>query len=278
MYALAPAPRGDIVASSHQVRPTSHDFPVINDPKQGEREYFARIGPEGIRHSLTKPFGDEFCTQYLAQLTALFGLIAPPTARIANFGCGTGWLSLVLAQRGYEVQGVDISEDAIRAAQAAAQERGLPNANFVAHDYESFDGREQFDYCVFFDALHHAESELNALRCAHAALKPGGCAITFEPGSGHSRAESSLRAVEQFHVHEKDMPPSHIVKVARVAGFRRHLVLPHPYQLNRRVYRRAYHRATSPADLQGRRWLGVLRSVWQLLRWRSDPGLVVLWK
>lgn len=253
--------------------------PVAHDPKQGEREYYTRIGAEGMRHSLAKPFVDDDCGQNLAKMTALFSLLDPPPRRVVEFGCGTGWLSLSLAQRGYDVLGIDIAADAIRGAAAAAAERGLANVKFAAADYESFaPAGELFDYAVFCDSLHHAESELAALRCAHAALKPGGCAITLEPGSGHSRSESSVRAVETFHVHEKDMPPSHIIQVARLAGFRRHLVLPHPYQLNRHVYRRTYHRAKSPGDLQGRRWLGALRSIGQLLRWRTDPGLVILWK
>lgn len=249
------------------------------DPKQGERDYYARIGAEGIRHSLAKPFVDDDCRQYLAQMTALFSLLKPPPGRIVDFGCGTGWLALHLAERGYDVLGIDISADAIRHAQAAAAASHLPSAAFTAADYETFvhDG-EPFDYVIFFDSLHHAESEVDALRCAHLALKPGGCVIALEPGSGHSRAASSVRAVEQYQVHEKDMPPARIVRAARAAGFQRHMVLPHPYQLNRHVYRRTYHRAESPGELRSQRLLGVLRSIWQLLRWRADPGLVILWK
>lgn len=251
---------------------------MSHDPKQGEREYYARLGPEGIAHSLRKPYVDDHCPQYLAVLTALFSLMDPPPRRVIEFGCGTGWLALSLAQRGYEVLGVDISEDAIRHARAAALARGQTGVEFAAWDYETFSGHNRFDYAIFHDALHHAESELAALRCAYGALAPGGCVITFEPGSGHGSSESSIRAVGEFHVHEKDMPPSHIVEVGRQAGFARHLVLPHPYQHNRLVYRRAYHRAGSKAGLSGLWLLSMLRSIRQLLRWRQDPGLVLMWK
>lgn len=251
---------------------------MTSDSKQGERDYYAQLGAEGIAHSLGKPFSDDCCPQYLAALTALFSLMAPPPGRIVEFGCGTGWLSLYLAQRGYEVTGVDIAEDAIRHARAAAEARKLSHAQFHADDYESFAGAARFDYAIFHDALHHAESELAALRCAHAALAPGGCVIAIEPGSGHDAAESSRQAVTQFNVHEKSMPPAHIIKVARAAGFTRHLVLPHPHQLNRRVYRRAYHRAETPGNLSGLRFLSLGRTMGQLLPWRQDPGLVMLWK
>ena len=248
------------------------------DPKQGERDYYARLGAEGVAHSLGKPFIDDCCPQYLAAMTALFSLMAPPPRRVVEFGCGTGWLSLYLAQRGYEVLGLDISEDAVRLARTAARDRGLAGIEFTACDYEAFAGQARFDYAIFHDALHHAESELAALRCAYAALVPGGCVIIIEPGSGHDTAESSRRAVAEFHVHEKSMPPAHVIRVGRQAGFIRHLVLPHPYQHNRLVYRRAYHQAGSRLDLAGLWCLSLLRSLRSLLHWRKDPGLVVLWK
>lgn len=248
------------------------------DPKQGERDYYSRLGPEGIAHSLGKPFSDDCCPQYLAAMTALFSLLPPPPGRVVEFGCGTGWLSLALAQRGYAVLGVDIAEDAVRHARAAAQARGITGVEFVASDYESFSGRTGFDCAVFHDALHHAESELAALRCAYAALAPGGCVITLEPGSGHEAAASSRQAVAEFGVHEKSMSPAHIIRVGRAAGFARHLVLPHPFQHNRLVYRRAYHRAGGRRQLAELWLLSLARSLRSLLRWRQDPGLVVMWK
>jgi 2-polyprenyl-3-methyl-5-hydroxy-6-metoxy-1,4-benzoquinol methylase len=248
------------------------------DPKQGERDYYAQLGAEGIEHSLGKPFSDDCCAQYLAAMTAIFNLLAPPPARVVEFGCGTGWLSLFLAQRGYEVLGVDIAREAADLARRAATSRGLRGVEFVASDYENFEGNGRFDYAIFHDALHHAESELAALRCAYTALAPGGCLITLEPGSAHATALTSRDAVARFGVHEKSMPPSHIIAVARQAGFTRHLVLPHPHQHNRLIYRRAYHRVQSRRELAGLRILSFARTLWQLLRWRQDPGLVLLWK
>ncbi len=82
-------------------------------------------------------------------MTALFGLMAPPPRRIIEFGCGTGWLSLALAQLGYDVVGVDISADAIRHAEAARVERRQERARFVAADYETFATPAPSDYALF---------------------------------------------------------------------------------------------------------------------------------
>lgn len=247
------------------------------DPKQGERDYFARIGPAGIAHSVGKPFSDDNCAQYLAALTALFGLLAPPPRRIVEFGCGTGWLALCLAQRGYDVLGVDISEDAVAHARATRDARGLTRADFVAADYEAFATTAPFDYAIFHDSLHHAEDERAALACAWRALTPDGVAITLEPGAGHHDSVTSQRAIREFGVHEKDMPPRHIVRLAREVGFRRWLVLPHPHDLTRSFYRRAYHAAATPFELFSRRCLGTLRALRRMFATRNH-GLVVLWK
>lgn len=249
----------------------------MHDPKQGEREYFARIGEAGRQHAARKPFSDEHCLEYLVNVTAFMALMRPPPARIAEFGCGTGWLGLLFAERGYEIVGVDISPDAIAIAEQLRDARQLTNATYHVADYEDIRIDPPVDYVLFHDALHHAESEIAALRAAHAALVPGGAVFCIEPGEGHSQAASSIRAVREFGVHEKDMPPRHILRTARQAGFRRHVVLPWPWFHTRSVYRPIYSASRGPIDLLGRKALSFVRLVRYFFRTRRQ-GLVVLYK
>ena len=247
------------------------------DPKQGEREYFARIGPAGIAHSNGKPFSDEDCPIYLANMDALFNLVAPPPGRLVEFGCGVGWLSLCFAQRGYRVTGVDISPDAIAAACVQRDGRQINGAEFLVADYEEFATTEPCDYALFYDSLHHAEDEGAALRCAYRSLRAGGMLIAFEPGRGHSKKPNSVRAVAEYGVHEKEMPADYIVKLGREAGFRRHLVMPRPHQVSRLLYRPAYSAATSQFDLRFRYWYSRWRVILLMLG-RRRPTFVILWK
>jgi SAM-dependent methyltransferase len=247
------------------------------DPKQGERDYFARIGSAGLLHATRKPFSDDFCPQNLANMDALFHLLGPPPGRLVEFGCGVGWLSLFLAQRGYEVTGVDIAPEAIAAAQRESQARGLANARFVVGDFESFHATEPYDYALFYDSLHHAEDELTAVRCAHTALRPDGVMIAFEPQAGHSQTAVSLKAVEEFGVHEKDMPPGYIARLGQQAGFRRHLILQRPHELIRSLYRPSYRNGTGRFDLKIRLLLSKLRVIRRLFR-RDEEHFIILWK
>jgi SAM-dependent methyltransferase len=251
--------------------------PPMTDPKQGEREYFARIGEEGRKHALRKPFSDDHCLEYLANVTTLMSLLRPPPARIVEFGCGTGWLGQLFAQRGYEVIGVDISPEAIAMAEQLKLERGLSNATYLVADYEDVKIDPPADYVLFHDAFHHAESEIAAMRAAYNALVPEGMVLCIEPGEGHSQSESSRRAVEEFGVHEKDMPPRTIIRHGRAAGFRRHLVLPWPWFHLRSVYRPAYSDTRTQFDLRAKKFLSLVRLFKYFFRTRRQ-GLVLLWK
>ena len=54
----------------------------------------------------------------------------PPYGRALDLGCGTGFWSVRLAQRGWEVTGVDIVPKALRSARARARDAGV-EAKFV---------------------------------------------------------------------------------------------------------------------------------------------------
>lgn len=246
------------------------------DPKRGEREYFARIGEAGRQHAAGKPFSDEKCAVYLANLAAMLEIMPPPPARIVEFGCGTGWLGQLLAQRGYEVVGIDISPDAIELARQTAADCDL-NVTYRVADYEDAPTTTDADIVIFHDALHHAESETAALRAAYAVLRRPGMVVCIEPGAGHSQSEGSRRAVAEFGVHEKDMPPPKILRYARAAGFRRYAVLPLPDAFLHTTFRRADLAATSALHTLWRRIWSVYRTVRLHFRSRRQ-GMVILWK
>ncbi len=251
--------------------------PPPNDPKQGEREYYARIGAQGIAHAIAKPYSDDACPAIFADLTAIFHLLAPPPGRVLEFGCGVGWLSLLLARRGYDVTGVDISPDAIAIAREQSVLQNIPRTRFILADYEDFRVENPVDCVIFYSSLHHAEDEQSAMRCAYESLADRGMLIAFEPGRGHGATEDSRRAVEEFAVHEKEMPPDYIVKLGRKAGFRRHLILPRPHETVRHLYRPRYGQAVSQFDLRGLFWHSRFKLLRTLFRPRSTP-FVVMWK
>lgn len=93
--------------------------------------------------------------------------------RVLDLGCGTGNASLPFFARGYDVTGLDASEDMLRVARAK-----LPYIEFVQADFTTFMLAEQFDLVVsVFDSLNNLLEPDDFLRTCervHAHLVPGG--------------------------------------------------------------------------------------------------------
>lgn len=102
--------------------------------------------------------------------------------RIVDFGCGSGANSVLLANRGAHVWGIDISEDLLRLAQRRLAVSGREGgATFIAgsaHDMPFPDN--SIDVVFGIAILHHLDLDLVS-REVRRVLKPGGRAIFQEP-------------------------------------------------------------------------------------------------
>jgi SAM-dependent methyltransferase len=185
--------------------------------------YFASIGIESPQCS--KPFMDvdnavHLCTHLglLFESAALFR-----GCRVLDYGCGTGWLSLAMAQMGCDAIGVDVSANAVRLAeQVVARDpvKKSGTANFQVYDGERlpFDDAS-FDRIVCFDAFHHARDQLATLREFHRVLKVGGRVAFVEPGPQHSTTAQSQAEMVNHQVIENDVVMEEIVAHANEIGF-----------------------------------------------------------
>ncbi|MFO0964640.1 MAG: class I SAM-dependent methyltransferase [Gemmataceae bacterium] len=200
-------------------------------PKQGEIDFLRNLSPEVLRYAADKPFSDPDCGQYLMSLGAIFHLLPAPPGRLLDLGCGAGWTSCFFARRGYDVVGQDICADTIELANDNRFKYHVDNVDFVISDYEYLPFNNEFDCAVFHDSLHHAVDEEAALRGAFRALKPGAPLVVSEPGAGHARKQQSIDAMRDYGITEKDMPPRHVIRLARKIGFSSWRVFPHvkPY-------------------------------------------------
>jgi SAM-dependent methyltransferase len=101
--------------------------------------------------------------------------------RILDLATGTGAIALLLAQRGYHVTGVDISEAMIERARAKAAAMGL-EVEFLRRDAAALDlPAGSFDAAVsLYDSLNYL-LDMTRLQCAFdgvaRALAPGGLFI-----------------------------------------------------------------------------------------------------
>ena len=86
-------------------------------------------------------------------------------------GCGAGHALNVMAAAYPKSRfvGYDFSDDALAAARAEADAKGLTNVRFVAKDVSTLDEIQRFDLITSFDAIHdqaHPDRVLAAIRKA----------------------------------------------------------------------------------------------------------------
>lgn len=94
--------------------------------------------------------------------------------KILDIGSGTGFLSLMLADMGYEVVGIDLSEEMIARASAKAKERGL-SIDFHQDDAEHLGfENNSFDAIVNRAVLWTLPNPDIAVREWMRVLRPGG--------------------------------------------------------------------------------------------------------
>jgi len=95
--------------------------------------------------------------------------------RVLDVGCGTGFHSIELAKRGYEVVGVDLSPEMVEIARSKAKE--FPNVSFLQADATRLEFIEEFDAAIaMYGVISYFVSDaelLSFLRSVRRSLKPG---------------------------------------------------------------------------------------------------------
>jgi ubiquinone/menaquinone biosynthesis C-methylase UbiE len=122
--------------------------------------------------------------------------LPPAPAMIADLGCGTGSLTVILAASGYTVTGLDIAPQMIKAAQAKATAAGV-SARFVISDAATPGlSADRFDVVLARHVLWAMPDTGAALGQWARLLKPHGVLILIE-GRWHTGAGMTAAQAEQ---------------------------------------------------------------------------------
>jgi ubiquinone/menaquinone biosynthesis C-methylase UbiE len=103
--------------------------------------------------------------------------------RVVDFGCGTGSITLDIADvvSPGEVIGFDVDDAVIERARIAAANRGLANVTFLVADaLEPGLEQQAFDVAIFSGMLAYLLDPNGVLRQANSLLAPGGMIATRE--------------------------------------------------------------------------------------------------
>ena len=110
-------------------------------------------------------------------LEGIFRRSGRPVGTVLDLGCGTGAHAVRLAQRGFEVVGVDLSDGMLEAARRRAEQSGSNTVSFVRGDIRSIRLDRQFDAVIcMFAVLGYQTTDEDArlIETVRTHLAPGG--------------------------------------------------------------------------------------------------------
>ena len=118
----------------------------------------------------------------------------PNNTKILDIGCGEGRDCLFLLNQGYDVQALDISEEAIRYCKSKAGEENEGRFHVVDVCADSFEGT--FDYIYSVATLHMLVLEQDRkqyLSFIKKHLSENGYALILTMGDGQMESESDIK-------------------------------------------------------------------------------------
>ncbi|MGQ9888993.1 MAG: class I SAM-dependent methyltransferase [Aggregatilineales bacterium] len=136
-----------------------------------------------------------------------------------ELGCGSGWLTLALAQRGARATGLDISEQALAVGRRyyetiRAQVPG--SVEYRAADLNTLDlPPNAYDVIAVKGTLHHLLRADHVIAQAHRALRPGGLLWVSDSCGEESLATALLAGALMFVL------PTHVSYRDKIAGLLR---------------------------------------------------------
>jgi SAM-dependent methyltransferase len=125
-----------------------------------------------------------------------------PVHSILDLGCGTGNHSLRFAERGYEVTGVDRSNEMLDIARTKANQKKI-HCDFYQSDIREFDNHKKYDAVIMMFAVLGYQQEnadvLAALKTVSKHLKKGGvfiCDVWYGPAVLNQKPGERVRVIE----------------------------------------------------------------------------------
>ena len=127
-----------------------------------------------IRHLIFKTIGTPHFIRQI-EWRCMFEYLDPKEFEsILDVACGEGVLSLKVAEKGCEVSGIDVSEDAIENAKRLAEREEI-SCEFKVGSAEDLPyPDEHFDKIICSSSLEHFKDDVKALKEIYRVLKPYG--------------------------------------------------------------------------------------------------------
>jgi ubiquinone/menaquinone biosynthesis C-methylase UbiE len=142
--------------------------------------------------------------------------------RLLEVGCTAGSYTMFLARQGYDVTGLDISSEAIAAAQVVAKDLRLSTAQFMAADVDDMKDtpNNAFDGAFSFSALRYLPDPVRSLTEIRRVVRPGARVVVDFPNKYCPWFEFLKFLVgDERHIHDHTYSTGQVIQMMRASGF-----------------------------------------------------------
>lgn len=162
-----------------------------------------------------------FCNEAQARAwRRLISEISGPTSLdVLDVGCGTGFLSLLLAERGHRITGVDVAPAMLAEARSKAAAQGL-DVHFIEADVETLDlPGGSLDLIVERHVLWTLPHPDVALDAWHRLLRPNGRIVLIEGHWGAMERRDEYAEIHDLLPLFGGRPQDEITALVRAQGY-----------------------------------------------------------
>lgn len=162
------------------------------------RDLAARIPPDWrehrhrLRHNIVMQ--GAYIDEFLSHIR--------PGMRVLDLGCGAGWLTLAMAQRGADATGLDISDESLSVAREYYESIRHEVPGSVRYEVADLNhislSADSYDVIAVCGALHHLTHVRHTIEELHKALRPGGLFWTSDILGDEPRAAVYLTGALMF--------------------------------------------------------------------------------
>ncbi|HEX6684348.1 MAG TPA: methyltransferase domain-containing protein [Candidatus Limnocylindrales bacterium] len=162
--------------------------------------YAAYPGGVSAQAALNRPaFANDLVSTWLPAIPGLAGRLATG-ARVADFGCGSGWSSVELA-KAYPrstVDGYDADAESIAAARANAEAAGVSDrVTFHQHDLAQ-PVQDRYDVIFLFECLHDFGYPQKVLTTVRGALAGDGTVVIMDEAVDETLVSPTDDPIQRF--------------------------------------------------------------------------------
>lgn len=190
----------------------TYPMKVMNYNEAYKKEFEDLLGFSSLPYDSYQNLEDEFIEIEKWSRLPRFNVLLPilsqiPKGKLLDIGCSTGFFMLIAKKFGFEVYGMEASEEAVKKGR---EKYNLPIVHALSFDELSEQYKNLYDVITAFEVLEHVHEPLKFLKNIYSFLKEDGILILSCPP--FYKFENIAKGYRKYKWWHNDYPPHHVTR------------------------------------------------------------------